>query len=344
MYLLMLLATYMAAMYQFNLSARPDYDRDVQKKRAIASVNKFIDHHKAAIAMAVRVSTSDNSGRDVKVTYMLPEDLLYVDNEGTGVDDNKNTHLFYYQKITNSKELFLLRKFNNNMQPQSPAISYLRLGRKLYDGNEMVSKVICLTNSMNCSGPQEQEKNDDGSDKYDANGNPIYSNEKCNGVAEMCVPPTDPTIDPTINPPVVTGTCCNRTLSKGGGYVVSFRKVDARWLNRRTGSVGMEFLKAIESKKFLNNVGMIEWDDDVDGGSWVFKGRMRFVPAYEKAQMDWEKNPDNGVFPTYMKDMTTWVLPNRVFDRDFFKVKIDGSGNSIDYCEKGCLFSIKSIL
>ena len=69
---------------------------------------------------------------------------------------------------------------------------------------------------------------------------------------------------------------------------------------------------------------------------------MRFGPAYEVEERRWRETHDTP-FPTSSMNMTNWVMPNAVFDRDFFKIKLDDNVE-VDYCEDGCIFSIKEML
>ena len=343
MYLLMLLATYLAALYQFNLSARPDYDRDVQLKKAMATVSKFLDQHNAAWSISKRVAIGDHVGRSPvdSIVYMLPDDLLYVNNDEIS-GDNQNINLFYYQKFTDSKEVVYLRKSDNSLTPNSYGVGELRYGKKLYNKDEMVSRVICLDNYMYCTGVQEQDRNEDGSLKFDIEGEPIYKHENkgCLGIPQMCdITPYKITDDPTAGVEL-SGTCCQLGVSKGGVYLVSFRKVDIRWFNRATGEVGRDFMKSVEERKFNTNVGVIAWNEDYD--AWVFTGKMRFGPAYEVEERRWRQTHDIP-YPDSYTNMTRWVMPSAVFPENFFEVELD-NGDRINYCENGCLFSIKEVL
>ena len=341
MYLLMLLATYLAALYQFNLSARPDYDRDVQLKKAMATVSKFLDQHNAAWSVFKKVSVGDYDGRAPvdHVVYLLPDDLLYVNNE-KDLGDNDNINLFYYQKFTNSNEVVYLRKTDNSLTPNSYGLDELRFGKKLYDKEEMVSRVICLDNNMYCTGVQEQDTNEDGLPKYDIDHNPVYKyeNKGCTGIPQMCN--ITPYKDDSSGGVVFNGTCCNRSDSKGGVYVVSFRKIDIRWFNRATGEIGRDFMKSVEERKFNANVGIVAWNEALD--TWVFTGKMRFGPAYETEERRWRETHDIP-YPATYTNMTRWVMPKDVFPENFFEIELD-DGEEINYCENGCLFSIKEVL
>ncbi len=344
MYLLMLLATYLAALSQFNLSARPDYDRDVQLKKAMATVSKFLDQHNAAYSVLKKVSVGDYGGRttpDNGIAYMLPDDLLYVNNEEAS-GDNDNINLFYYQKFTNSNEVIYLRETDNSLTPNSYGMKELRFGKKLYNKDEMVSRVICLDNNMYCTGVQEQDRNEDDSLKFDIDGNPVYKyeNKGCTGIPQMCdITPYKTTDDPTAEVEL-SGTCCKSGDSKGGVYLVSFRKIDIRWFNRATGEVGRDFMKSIEERKFNANVGIIAWNEELE--SWVFTGKMRFGPAYETEERRWRETHDTAYPASYM-NMTRWVMPRAVFPENFFEIELD-NGDRINYCENGCLFGIKDVL
>ena len=71
MYLLMLLATYMSAIYGYNLSIRPDYDRDVAHKKAAAVVYKFIYQHNAAKKIVLAVQREEYTAT---IPWVQPDD------------------------------------------------------------------------------------------------------------------------------------------------------------------------------------------------------------------------------------------------------------------------------
>lgn len=72
MYLLMLLATFMASIYGYNLSARPDYDRDIAKKKAASIIFKFGYQFKAVRMVIVDIINGNfkaADGADIPVDF-----------------------------------------------------------------------------------------------------------------------------------------------------------------------------------------------------------------------------------------------------------------------------------
>lgn len=328
MYLMMMLATYISMLFEFNLSARPEFNRDIPKKRAMAAVEKFLDHHKAVSSVVLKVQSKESDHRDFRVLYILPNDLVYVNNDISMANNNKNINLYYDQhENTNSDELFLLRDLDNNMESNGDrSLGYLRLGKTLYNNKEMISKVVCIKNSMNCTGVEERDEE-----------GKITKNAGClvgDGLPKMCDIPKDGASG------LVEGSCCNKLGSAGGSYLVSFKTIDARWMNRITGDISLDFLKAVENRPFNTNVGMIRWDEAK--GHWYFTGKLRFAPAYEGEERKWKEEHFKQAFPSTKQNMLSWELPSGLFDRDFFKVDIDGE--EIDYCKNGCLFTIRMLL
>ena len=328
MYLMMMLATYISMLFEFNLSARPEYDRDIPKKKAMATVERFLDHHRAVANIVLKVQGQETEHRDPRIFYILPNDVLYVNNDALGAAFNDNANIYYDQmNNTGSNELFLLRENNDNMESNGEnAFGYLRLGKKMYDNREMASKIICLNNSMNCKGPEERD------DTGKITKNPGCLND--GGMPNMCTIPRGDVSG------LVEGSCCNKIGSPGGSYLVSFRSIDARWMNRITGDISLDFINAVENRPYNTNVGMIRWDNNK--GHWYFTGKLRFAPAYEGEERKWKEEHFTQAFPSTKQNMLSWDLPELVFDRDFFKV--DVNGEVIDYCKNGCLFTIKVLL
>ena len=312
MYLLMLLATFMSAIYGFNLSARPDYDRDVARKKAMGVISRFMYQHRFATGVISRIKAQTDGYVPPDAPLMvLPEDLIYGDTE-EGAD---KTYTMVYQQqheLGKDESKFLLREVSGD----SLSGNYMLIDRKLIPGDEMATKLICLKRSMECDIGDESD--------------PV-----CGGPTEMC-DMTPHEFDDGSGTKVLVGSCCSSySESKGGGYLVSFMKLDARWRSRVTGGISLDFWRAIEERKYNENIGVISWD----GGAWRFRGRLQFLPAYRKDKEQWEAaNDADLVYPVERKMMTEWVLPKLIFDEDFFVV------NGENLCVNGCLFRIKSFM
>jgi len=307
MYLLMLLATYMSAIYGYNLSARPDYDRDIVRKKAMSVLLRFIEHHSEVTKVVSRVSIGDYSS---DFSYILPGDLIYSDHTETG--EGKGVNLVYDQAKTGTEKKFYLRKISGI----SSSANVMQLGKRLYGGDEMITKIICLDRDMSCT--------DSNSEGYEFCEGPDGNF----GHARTCEVVTDPS-----DPSQITETCCN---IDNDVFLVSYKKVDAQWLSKITGVVGIDFTNAIKERQFYNNIGVISWQD----GAWQFRGRMKFIPSYRHDEAIWyETHSLDDPYPSTLKERTAWTLPVGVFDQGFFK---DMNGN--DMCEKGCIFTIKQFL
>lgn len=131
MYLLMLLATFMSAIYGYNLSVRPDLDRDVPHKKALAVIYKFLYQHDAVKVFI----TSRNPASD----WQQPDDILY------GQDD----FILNYKCGTGDAVAYpLRRKDRNGHSLGSNARDVMQTGRSLYSGDVMVTKLLCPTNEI----------------------------------------------------------------------------------------------------------------------------------------------------------------------------------------------------
>lgn len=310
MYLVVLLATFMSAIYGYNLSARSDYDRDIPKKKAAALMYRFIFQHGFARRLMRRIENNEHASP----LFILPGDIMYADTSGEEMSDYT---LVYDQTHPSANDgagvKFLLRESETDADSKN----YMQLGLKLINGEEMASKVLCLNRLMTCTAD-------------DSDNDLCKARDGTKGAAEMCEVDVDP-YDSTI----ITGTCCGPYKSRGGIYVVSFMKLDARWKGRIDGSLNYDFWRAIQDRGQSDNIGVINWEN----GAWQFKGKMYFYPSYAKEYDEWIKtHPDrlDDPFPLHKMRKTSWTLPVGVFTRDFFKV------NGVDYCENGCLFHIKS--
>jgi len=333
MYLLMLLATFISAIYGYNLSARPDYDRDVPRKKAMSVVYKFLFQERNAVALIGRVNRGeyapDKVGGAYSIKWALPGDLVYADFSNSEVDEyNKDTTLFYAQKSGGeSVEPFYLRKRGvstteqGQASKQSLSDNYLEAGRRFYDGSEMVTKVICLDKAMQENG------------------------------AKSCEP--TPMLDPTSGELLgYTETCCNGSFN----YVVSYKKLDSRWVNRMHKGISLDFMNAIVDRDYTDNIGVIHWDEDKDcedttigggdetvKGCWVFQGKINFLPVFAKEMEEWEaahvrEDGRKEYYPNELRDRATWDLPVNIFPKNYFE---DKNHNTSKMCEYGCLFKIR---
>lgn len=298
MYLLMLLATFMSAIYGYNLSVRPDYDRDVAHKKALGVIYKFVFQHTAAKDIATRAATG-NFLATKALPWILPNDMMYADYSDT---DNLDTVLTYRQGNTEANINLRLKNRRNQLNGQG-AEDFLSLGRTLFESGEMATKVLCLNGEM-------QET----------------STTSCT-----------PGVDEDGN---VISSCCGESV--GGRYLVSYKRLDARFVNRVTGGVNMDFMKAVSEMGYNDNIGAIQWKN----GAWHFEGKINFHPVYAEDEDKWEEehadDPDNRYYPVDKRKRTVWKLPVHIFGQNFFQSKT-GSGSSLaNICTQGCLFKIQN--
>ncbi len=286
MYLLMLLATFMSAIYGYNLSIRPDYDRDIPHKKALAVAYKFTHQHRAAKTIAL--NAADGGYKDSNgILWLLPGDLIYADKEAANED--KQALIF---KQGSDKQSIPVRK-----SAEGIGSNIMRVGRTLFPEDVMVSQVIC---------PSKEIDEDD--------------------VVKACTPTTDPSGG-------VTGTCCGNAQA----YFVSYRILDARWLNRLTNQVNSDFMWAISKRDYAENIGVVAWDSSKN--AWIFTGRIKLYAVYRKDKEEYlDGMPADTVYPMARTMRTQWVLPKKVFDRNFF---VDSKGHNI--CDSGCLVKIEEI-
>ncbi len=314
MYLVVLLATFMSAIYGYNLSARPDYDRDIPKKKASALMYRFVFQHNTARRILTRIKAATAPGYTNVVPFILPGDLMFSDsNAGEMTGYAMRYDQVHPSASDGSGVTFMLRETDLD----SDAKNYLQIGLKLIDGNEMASKVLCVNRMMSCTDADS--------------GNELCKDRSgVTGAAKMC----DVDVDPS-DPSVITDTCCTSYKARGGTYLVSFMKLDPRWKSRVTGTLNFDFWRAVLERGSGDNIGIITWETD----HWKYRGKLVFYPAYAKEYTEWnETHLDriNDPFPTHKMIKTEWNLPVNVFTRDFFKV------NNVDYCENGCLFHIRA--
>lgn len=309
MYLLMLLATFMASLYGYNLSARPDYDRDIVKKKAMAVVYKFTNQHRTIRQLALDIFSEeavDSDGNDVSV--LLPGDIFYADASDPDAQDNEDIHTFLKQNDNGhiNKFLFYLRTKNKNgdVNPGGNNKDYLIAGRQVFDGSEMLSMILCLDKPMQETDSKFCESQRDGE------GHLIKS-------------------------------CCNEN-PEGGKYIISYKKLDARWINRISSDVNFDFTRAFENKSYYDNIGVISWKKAVGDtdNAWHFRGKINFRPAYAKELEEWEDQYGDAIaFPVEKRNLAGWKLPTHIFTQSFF---VDKDGNPICTSHQPCLFKIQS--
>ena len=346
MYLLILLMTYVSAIYEYNLSVRPDYDRDIARKKASAIFYKFDIQHAKVLSTISFVRSRVDPGDNQVVDPSFPQpNMVFAGSQAectaNTMCNNKKYHdtTLFFKQGTNYIPVYLRPecplcvfcdgKTNRCMVdndgdgilespgPSSEDCDYINGSwyqkimltneESLYDETEMASKLLCLDNKL-YEDPHDCEST---KDEY---GNLIDS-------------------------------CCNGT-DAGRAYkvLVSYKRVDPRWLNRITNGIAMDFWRAIESRPFYTNIGIVQWDEDKD--KWIFRGKTSLFAAYHEKYDAWKAEEEQKMLedstyvekavPKYIKHVTEWELPSNVFDEDFF---VDLRGN--DMCkENGCIFRL----
>lgn len=338
MYLLILLMTYVSAIYEYNLSVRPEYDRDVALKKASAIFYKFDVQHSKALA-SVRFISGRKNADDEFVDPTVPQPNTIFAASKVKCEDNvmcksRNAHdstLFFDDTQGNDIPIFLKPECEDchiceglleDVDPDecqgASSIevgdngSYyqrlmLSLDQKLYDETEMASRLMCLTGKL-----------------YDDD-------------AETCISETDGEGN-------LTGTCCGS--SDGTRVLVSYKSVDPRWLNRLTNGISIDFWRAMEDRPYYTNLGIIQWDDAKD--RWIFRGKTSLYAAYYNVLQEWNEKEEEKLnndssyvienFPKYMTRITEWELPE-IFTEDFFV-----SSNGTELCKNtGCIFRINEM-
>ena len=293
----------MSAIYGYNLSARPDYDRDIPRKRAMAVLYRFSMQHNYARSLLAKIY-NDNDDFDVPVDVQ-PGDLLYAD------DDDDVGVTMMYDGVYDDKKYIL--------GGDDADWALMELGRRLYPSDEMVTKAICVDKGLFCI-------DGDGED---------------GGVLEAVCKSAFNTDDPykkvaLCESEVVDGyainSCCNSRGAKK--YVISYKVVDARWVDRQTGQLNYDFWRALAERPYADNIGIITKQNN---GKWLFRGKMNFLPSYEKQKYTWGVTHPDEDFPLKEKVRTEWELPEAIFNANFF---VDKENNNM--CNQGCVFKIKS--
>lgn len=306
MYLLMLLATFMASIYGYNLSARPDYDRDIAKKKAASIIFKFGYQFKAVRMVIVDIINGNFKAADgADIPWILPGDMFYARFDASGVDDNEDIHTFVNQQ--GSEHLVYLRAKNKQGQDNIGAKDYLMAGRRVYDGSEMGFKILCLDKPMNENG------------------------------SKNCISTTDADGN-------ITKSCCH-VLQDGWRYMVAYKKLDARWINRISGEVTLDFIKALAPKVYYDNIGVIRWGKTPGKNemAWQFRGKINFLPVYADDLEEWQDKTNNTQsYPVERRNRAEWTLPVWIFGKDFFQSKVNGKMETICDENQPCLFKIQS--
>lgn len=174
----------------------------------------------------------------------------------------------------------------------------------MYDGSEMATKIICLDKPMN----ETDSKN--------------------------CTPSTDADGN-------VTDTCCD--LANGGRYLVSYKKLDARWVNRISGDVNLDFVNALNKKQYYERLGVIHWGKDIDSNQegWQFRGKINFLPVFADDMEKWdqEHSDSRDSYPVERRNRSYWAMPTWIFDEHFFK---DKNGHDLCTKQQPCIFKIEN--
>ena len=135
----------------------------------------------------------------------------------------------------------------------------------------------------------------------------------------------------------VVGSCCKNNTHR---YIVTVRKMDARWINRLTNFVNSDFQRAVIEYPFSENIGFVYRK----GNQWQFEGRIKLLPVYIDDLRAWEEAHKNETdlqkrqFPTRYRNKHAWQMPRGFFTDDFFTFNGDAH-----FCDNGCLFKIKQI-
>lgn len=292
MYLVVLLATYLSAIYGYNLSVRPEFDRDIVRKKASSVIYKFNFHHNAVFNYIKAHSELEDAS-----DWVFPDDMVYAtENSRDGIISTAE----YKSSISSTTKTIDFGEDDSK---------YLLTSHTLYGKDMMVSKVMCPA--------LELYKYDE---RYEGDDKPGSSDKV------SCVPPKN-------GEGAVTGTCCDY---RTGRYIISYRKLDARWLSRLTHKLSADMLWAIAERPFNYNIGVIMWDGD----NWVFSGRIRFAPVYYIDKQEYMK--EHGAYayyPARYRKRTTWVISEKILPHDYFT---DATGTDKDFCKDGCLMRIQS--
>lgn len=328
MYLLMLLATFVSAIYGYNLSVRPDLDRDIPHKKAMAVSKKFLTQHNIAKNIAIRVSSGfyngkkyivdgddgddkkEEEGVNEAVPDIFPGDVIHsaTDDEIGNEKNLEDITIVYrtgYHDDDDPLVIPLAKKGRLGQNIEDNKVKpLLKPGRYLIPAGEMVSRVIC---------PDKEIDEDDVAVNCREGKAPVIGDDG----AEI--------------------SCCGQ--NKAPVYLVSYRTMDARWYNRLTNAVNRDFLWIFKDMEYQDNMGVVTWDDKEK--QWNFQGKIKLYPVYhkdmEKAYEDHKNDNEPYLYPLDKIPRTNWKMPKKVFDRHFFQ-DLDGH----DMCDgSGCLFLIQ---
>ena len=307
MYLLMLLATFISAIYGYNLSARPDYDREIARKKAMGVVYKFIfqELNASKLAEEVTMKTYKNAKG---LEWVLSGDKIYSDFRGSGHKTNDTGFVYDTKSASGSstKIVFPRRQKDISDADGIAKKNYLGTGRHFYDGSDMVSKIMCLDKPLHENDAQEV---------------PPITAEAGEGTG-------------------IIGSLCTNSPNR---FFITYKKLDARWVNRVHKGISLDFMRAIIHRRYSDNIGVISWDENDE--VWKFQGKINFDPVYAQEKKEYEdkwkeEHPDGPLtddrfYPFANRNRTVWTLP-KVFTENYFT---DKDGNNI--CDRGCLFRIR---
>ena len=246
MYLMMLLATFMSAIYGYNLSVRSDYDRDIAKKKAMAVIYKF-NHQHAAVVRAIKHGMNVPNIIDVPLacpegescyneqlgvnsshydmSFPFPSSTFsgsYIDTSFSNKDSKRV--VFYRSKYLQKYPMdvdqgyypiFLTRNlpsdgFSGCGDPcwvKNYATDSLVLGQSVFDENQMTSRLFC-TNSIR---PGKKQKVDEyGYPMTDENGNPVMESVPVEPLSECDMSNYEVPWGGDGQEILYSGTCCSR--------------------------------------------------------------------------------------------------------------------------------------
>lgn len=375
MYLLMLLATYLSAIYGYNLSARPDYDRDIVRKKALAMMYRFNYEAYVARKLVSRINANRTLAGHDYPHGMQPMDRMYT-KEGDAT-------VMVYEQGSDKHEFNL--QGNNSLH-------FMPEGRELFDQDEMINVVYCLPLRPSSSfrsydlndykdASQGGYDSDSGSGSSGSDGDSGSSGSSGAGTSSAgamvfaddepvggdipeggsgddpeggstssddpaptelnCTSTPSTETDSEGNPIGVVDSCCESSSHR---YLMSFKKMDARWINRLTNQISYDFRRALIEYDFAENIGYVYFNEE--DRHWHFEGRIKLLPvyvdemnAYNAEHID-DEDEHTRLFPPRLRNKTSWDMPANFFTQDFFD---KASGMAGHFCEKGCLFKIRQI-
>ena len=340
MYLLMLLAAFISQMYGFNLSARPDYDRDIAVKKAHAVIYKFLFQEGEVKKLLIKVASGKLCDTALPCSA-LPNDMIYAHFDAVNGECDTahkggyiNDTTLYYQPTddkrdedSNKPKPYFMRKRTDICQDTEDNINVIdeiSVGRQFFNSNRMISRVICTDADL-------QESTGDGAKdcklyNTDDEGEPIMVTDPYTG--EMV--PDWHMVDGHLK------SCC----SSGRRFLISYMKLDPRWINRVTQEVSFDLLKAVSVHDYTENIGVITWHDGSAASDkyWLFRGKLHFRPAYIDAQNEWVEDHPGVTYPVGRTRMGEWKLP-KYFTEGYFT---DITQEDENFCKPACLMKIQA--